>query len=323
MEILNPEAYLHAANWLAKQKRDHLTPAERQTLLVLAGFSNSKGQAWPTISTIADRVGASEKTIQRALRELEHQRCIQTNRNPMSSDTRIISEDIVPSLQTDPEDRSSCPPITNNSIRISFRKEESSSTMVVDGQLDRGFEDPGRFPVRRELSTHARLDAECRELIQPLVDHAIDALVAIGKKEPKWAATDKIADDWHWFIFDAVINREVYSPGITMRPDDPLWFEILEEALFRLTKNNSGSIMPDQRLTETIVEVREEHESEARRREEEVQRREESQTVVTQTNQEKPKPKLLSDELAILEERDAQKRSCEELLPRFSSSTSS
>ncbi|RBQ03900.1 hypothetical protein DQE82_29640 [Micromonospora sp. LHW51205] len=47
-----------------------LKPTERLVLVAIVAHANADGDAWPSVATIADYVGCSERTVQRALRRL-------------------------------------------------------------------------------------------------------------------------------------------------------------------------------------------------------------------------------------------------------------
>ncbi|MGW3604289.1 helix-turn-helix domain-containing protein [Micromonospora sp. NPDC005161] len=47
-----------------------LKPTERLVLIAIVAHANAEGEAWPSIATVADYVGCSERTVQRALRRL-------------------------------------------------------------------------------------------------------------------------------------------------------------------------------------------------------------------------------------------------------------
>ncbi|MDZ5447042.1 helix-turn-helix domain-containing protein [Micromonospora sp. 4G57] len=47
-----------------------LKPTERMVVLVIAAHQNQEGDAWPSVQTIADHVGCSTRTVQRALAKL-------------------------------------------------------------------------------------------------------------------------------------------------------------------------------------------------------------------------------------------------------------
>ncbi|WP_158610135.1 helix-turn-helix domain-containing protein [Micromonospora globbae] len=47
-----------------------LKPTERLVLVAIVAHSNAEGHAWPSVATIAEYVGCSERTVQRALRRL-------------------------------------------------------------------------------------------------------------------------------------------------------------------------------------------------------------------------------------------------------------
>lgn len=47
-----------------------LKPTERLVLVAIVAHANADGCAWPSVATIADYVGCSERTVQRALRRL-------------------------------------------------------------------------------------------------------------------------------------------------------------------------------------------------------------------------------------------------------------
>lgn len=47
------------------------TPVEKLVLLALADWANDDGQAWPSITQLADKTGCGERTIQRTLRAAE------------------------------------------------------------------------------------------------------------------------------------------------------------------------------------------------------------------------------------------------------------
>ncbi|MEU1841908.1 helix-turn-helix domain-containing protein [Micromonospora chersina] len=47
-----------------------LKPTERLVLVAIVAHANAEGAAWPSVATIADYVGCSERTVQRALARL-------------------------------------------------------------------------------------------------------------------------------------------------------------------------------------------------------------------------------------------------------------
>lgn len=47
-----------------------LKPTERLVLVAIVAHANAEGHAWPSVATIAEYVGCSERTVQRALRRL-------------------------------------------------------------------------------------------------------------------------------------------------------------------------------------------------------------------------------------------------------------
>ncbi|KAB1919088.1 helix-turn-helix domain-containing protein [Micromonospora noduli] len=47
-----------------------LKPTERLVLVAIVAHANAEGEAWPSVATVADYVGCSERTVQRALRRL-------------------------------------------------------------------------------------------------------------------------------------------------------------------------------------------------------------------------------------------------------------
>lgn len=60
-----------AAAVRATMRASHdLKPTERLVLLAIAAHSNGNGEAWPSVATIADHVGCSTRTVQRALAKL-------------------------------------------------------------------------------------------------------------------------------------------------------------------------------------------------------------------------------------------------------------
>tara|TARA_R110000824_G_scaffold44998_4_gene130545 strand:- start:424 stop:819 length:396 start_codon:yes stop_codon:yes gene_type:complete len=48
-----------------------VTPAARVILLLLCGYSDSRGRGWPKVSTLSERGGVAVRTVRRVLRELE------------------------------------------------------------------------------------------------------------------------------------------------------------------------------------------------------------------------------------------------------------
>ncbi|MET8908262.1 helix-turn-helix domain-containing protein [Micromonospora sp. NPDC004551] len=47
-----------------------LKPTERLVLVAIVAHANADGAAWPSVQTVAEYVGCSERTVQRALRRL-------------------------------------------------------------------------------------------------------------------------------------------------------------------------------------------------------------------------------------------------------------
>ncbi|MEV7262735.1 helix-turn-helix domain-containing protein [Micromonospora aurantiaca] len=47
-----------------------LKPTERLVLVAIVAHANADGAAWPSVATVAEYVGCSERTVQRALRRL-------------------------------------------------------------------------------------------------------------------------------------------------------------------------------------------------------------------------------------------------------------
>src|SRR5262249_2126520 len=64
-----------AVSWvLAQSKKWH--GAARLVLLSLANHTDAEGRAWPGIKTIAEEAGCSDRTVQRALRQLQKDKVI-------------------------------------------------------------------------------------------------------------------------------------------------------------------------------------------------------------------------------------------------------
>lgn len=84
-----------------------------------------------------------------------------------------------------------------------------------------------------------------KEILQPLVDHAINALVTLGLKRPVWAKRDRLSDEWH-YVMSKLFDREVYGTryGYRMLPDDPRWQEIIELAIARQVELGARTIKP-------------------------------------------------------------------------------
>lgn len=57
-------------DWRVAVRDSDLSPTAKHVALTLDTYMNSRGLAWPTRATLAEGVGLSVKTVERALREL-------------------------------------------------------------------------------------------------------------------------------------------------------------------------------------------------------------------------------------------------------------
>jgi hypothetical protein len=62
---------------MAQVWQTDLPPTERLVLLALADCANHEGECWPSIATLVRKTGASERTVQRALRVIEDRKMMQ------------------------------------------------------------------------------------------------------------------------------------------------------------------------------------------------------------------------------------------------------
>lgn len=70
----------------------HLPRAQRIVLKELVSMGNQRGYCWPSVKTLAEQTGYCQKTVQRALKELERKKLIRRRRKVRSDGSQGVYE---------------------------------------------------------------------------------------------------------------------------------------------------------------------------------------------------------------------------------------
>ena len=138
-----------AKNWAFRQ---NLKPIPKLVLVVLADAANDQGICWPSITTLAGKVGVTPRTVQRAIQLIVHRDLITVEQRyrsdgSCSSNLYRLSLDSGDNLSPPPDcgDTTSryarqAPPVTSVVPRttIGTKKEPPLPPMSQPGQTDRG-----------------------------------------------------------------------------------------------------------------------------------------------------------------------------------------